>query len=93
MNKKYRPFKTYDEFNDFLDTCSYLRETYISFRNKKTHHIYNDLIFSVSYNVEGELFSINRFSVQELFDNFEFYSFGKWVPFGVEVKDEEERQG
>lgn len=30
MNKKYRPFKTYDEFNDFLDTCSYLRETYIS---------------------------------------------------------------
>ena len=37
-----------------------------------------DLIFSVSNNAEGELFSINRFSVLELFDN-----------FGVEVKDED----
>lgn len=84
MNKKYRPFKNYDEFNDFLDTLSYVRMNYISYRNKKTHHIYNDLIFSVSYNVEGELFTINRFSVQELFDNFEVYKFGEWAPFGVE---------
>lgn len=87
MNKKYRPFKTFDEFYDFTGAHSYLREIYIVFRNKKTHCVYDELIFSISYNEKDELLTINRFSVQELFDNFEFYSFGKWVPFGVEVKE------
>lgn len=73
----------------FLDSKSYLRETYISFRNKKTHHIYNDLLFSISYNEKDELLTINRFSVQELFDNYEFLNNkGEWVPFGVEIEDE-----
>lgn len=89
MNKKYRPFKTFDEFYDFTGAHSYLRETYIVFRNKKTHCVYDESIFSISYNEKDELLTINRFSVQELFDNFEFYSFGKWVPFGVEVEDED----
>lgn len=89
MNKKYRPFKTFDEFYDFTGAHSYLREIYIVFRNKKTHCVYDESIFSISYNEKDELLTINRFSVQELFDNFEFYSFGKWVPFGVEVKDED----
>ena len=46
-------------------------------------------ILSISYNEKDELLTINRFSVQELFDNFEFYCFGKWVPFGVEVKEDD----
>lgn len=65
-----------------------MREIYIVFRNKKTHCVYDESIFSISYNEKDELLTINRFSVQELFDNFEFYSFGEWVPFGVEIEDE-----
>ncbi len=87
-NKKYRPFNDFDEFCDFLGIRFYPKDSYISYRNKKTHCIYNDIVFSISYTEKGELLTINRFSVQELFDDYELFRCGEWIPFGVEVQDD-----
>ena len=86
--KKYRPFKTYDELCDFLGIGFPIKDVYLSFRNKKTHHIYNEILIFISYNEEGELLTINRLSVQELFDDYELFRYGKWVPFGVESESD-----
>lgn len=42
----------------------------------------------------GSIYSIflgngQVYSFADLFDNFEIYKFGEWVPFGVEVQDED----
>lgn len=84
---KYRPFKNFDEFFNFLCVKDDVRNTCMFYRSKKDHCLFHEAVFSFSYNSEGEILNINKIPVQELFDNFEYYRNDEWIPFGVKEDD------
>lgn len=86
---KYRPFKNIDEFYNFLSVKDDARNTCMFYRSKKDHCFFHEAVFSLSYNSEGELLNINKIPVRELFDDYEYYRKGEWIPFGVKINDQD----
>lgn len=87
--KKYRPLKSIDEMNCLFDCSVMSAKNFLTYRNKTSGKIYIELLFSVCRDKDDILRSINNISVQNLFNYFEIRKNGEWLPFGVEVKDDE----
>ena len=87
--KKYRPLKSIDEMYCLFNHSVMNANSFITYRSKVTGKIYVELLFAVCRDKNNVLSSINNISVKYLFDNFEIRKNGEWVPFGVEVQDED----
>lgn len=87
--KKYRPLKSIDEMDCLFDCSIMSAKNFITYRSKKTGKIYIELLFAVCRDENDVLISINNIPIQDLFDNFEIRKNGEWLPFGIEVKDDE----
>ncbi len=85
--KKYRPLKSIDEMDRFFNHSVMSAKNFITYRSKVTGEIYIELLFAVCRDKNNVLSSINNIPVQDLFDNYEIRKNGKWIPFGVEVKE------
>lgn len=88
--KKYRPLKSIDEMDCLFDCSVMSAKNFITYRSKVTGEIYIELLFAVSRDKNNVLSSINNIPVQDLFNNFEIRKNGEWLPFGVEVKENEQ---
>lgn len=87
--KKYRPLKSIDEMDCLFDCSVMSAKNFLTYRNKTSGKIYIELLFSVCRDKDDILRSINNIPVQSLFNYFEIRKNGEWLPFGVEVKDDE----
>lgn len=87
--KKYRPLKSIDEMDCLFDCSVMSAKNFLTYRNKASGKIYIELLFSVCRDKDDILLSINNIPVQNLFNYFEIRKNGEWLPFGVEVKDDE----
>lgn len=87
--KKYRPLKSIDEMHCLFDCSVMSAKNFLTYRNKTSGKIYIELLFSVCRDKDDILRSINNIPVQNLFNYFEIRKNGEWLPFGVEVKDDE----
>lgn len=87
--KKYRSLKSIDEMDCLFDCSVMSAKNFITYRSKITGEIYIELLFAVCRDKNNVLSSINNIPVQDLFDNFEIRKNGEWLPFGVEVNDEQ----
>lgn len=87
--KKYRPLKSIDEMDCLFDCSVMSAKNFLTYRNKTSGKIYIELLFSVCRDKDDILRSINNIPVQNLFNYFEIRKNGEWLPFGVEVKDDE----
>ncbi len=87
--KKYRPLKSIDEMECLFDCSVMSAKNFLTYRNKTSGKIYIELLFSVCRDKDDILISINNISVQNLFKYFEIRKNGEWLPFGIEVKDDE----
>ena len=85
--KKYRPLKSIDEMNCLFDCSVMSTKNFLTYRNKASGKIYIELLFSVCRDKDDILRSINNIPVQNLFNYFEIRKNGEWLPFGVEVKE------
>lgn len=88
--KKYRPLQSIDEMDCLFNHSVMNANSFITYRSKITGEIYIELLFTVCRDKNNVLSSINNIPVQDLFDNFEIRKNGKWLPFGVEVKEDEQ---
>ena len=93
--KKYRPFKNLNEIQSVLhggDITKYAFfdvGTHLTVRHKderKREQVI--LITSIEY-MDGYLYLINDRGLDEWFNNFELLVNDAWVPFGVEVEEDE----
>lgn len=87
--KKYRPLKSIDEMDCLFDCSVMSAKNFITYRSKITGEIYIELLFAVSRDKNDVLSSINNIPVQDLFNNFEIRKNGEWLPFGIEVKEDD----
>lgn len=87
--KKYRPLKSIDEMECLFDCSVMSAKNFLTYRNKTSGKIYIELLFSVCRDKDDILSSINNIPVQNLFNYFEIRKNGEWLPFGIEVKDDE----
>lgn len=87
--KKYRPLKSIDEMDCLFDCSVMSAKNFITYRSKATGEIYIELLFAVCRDKNDILRSINNIPVQDLFNSFEIRKNGEWLPFGIEVKDDE----
>lgn len=87
--KKYRPLKSIDEMDCLFDCSVMSAKNFLTYRNKVSGKIYIELLFAVCRDKNDVLRSINNIPIQDLFDNFEIRKNGEWLPFGIEVKDDE----
>ena len=87
--KKYRPLKSIDEMDCLFDCSVMSAKNFLTYRNKTSGKIYIELLFSVCRDKDDILRSINNIPVKNLFNYFEIRKNGEWLPFGVEVKDDE----
>lgn len=87
--KKYRPLKSIDEMECLFDCSVMSAKNFLTYRNKISGKIYIELLFSVCRDKDDILSSINNIPVQNLFNYFEIRKNGEWLPFGIEVKDDE----
>lgn len=87
--KKYRSLKSIDEIDCLFDCSVMSAKNFITYRSKITGEIYIELLFAVCRDKNDVLISINNIPVQDLFDNFEIRKNGEWLPFGIEVNDEQ----
>lgn len=87
--KKYRPLKSIDEMDCLFDCSVMSAKNFITYRSKVTGEIYIELLFAVSRDKNDVLSSINNIPVQDLFNNFEIRKNGEWLPFGIEVKEDD----
>lgn len=85
--KKYRPLKSIDEMDCLFDCSVMSAKNFLTYRNKASGKIYIELLFSVCRDKDDILRSINNIPVQNLFNYFEIRKNGEWLPFGVEVKE------
>lgn len=88
--KKYRPLKSIEEMGRFFNHSVMNANNFITYRSKITGEIYIELLFSVCRDKDDILLSINNIPVQNLFKYFEIRKNGEWLPFGVEVKENEQ---
>ena len=90
--KKYRPFKKIKDFHDCgvikgEDDC--LIGSVLTLRDKKNYNLTRDMkVTDVEYSFDTVL-RINRCSLVYFFSCFDIYINGEWVPFGVEVEEDE----
>lgn len=90
--KKYRPLKKIKDFHDCgvikgEDDC--LIGSVLTLRDKKNYNLTRDMkVTDVEYSFDTVL-RINRCSLVYFFSYFDIYINGEWVPFGVEVEDDE----
>lgn len=90
--KKYRPFKKIKDFHDCgvikgEDDC--LIGSVLTLRDKKNYNLTRDMkVIDVEYDFDTVI-RINRCSLAYYFTYFDIYINDEWVPFGVEVKDEQ----
>ena len=90
--KKYRPFKKIKDFYDCgvikgKDDC--LIDSVLTLRDKKNYNLTRDMkVIDVEYDFDTVI-RINRCSLAYFFSYFDIYINDEWVPFGVEVKDED----
>lgn len=87
--KKYRPLKSIDEMDCLFDCSVMSAKNFLTYRNKASGKIYIELLFSVCRDKDDILRSINNIPVQNLFKYFEIRKNGEWLPFGVEVKEDD----
>lgn len=87
--KKYRPLKSIDEMDCLFDCSVMSAKNFLTYRNKTSGKIYIELLFSVCRDKDDILRSINNIPVQNLFNYFEIRKNGEWLPFGVEVKEDD----
>lgn len=87
--KKYRPLKSIDEMDCLFDCSVMSAKNFLTYRNKASGKIYIELLFSVCRDKDDILRSINNIPVQNLFNYFEIRKNGEWLPFGVEVEEDE----
>lgn len=90
--KKYRPLKKIKDFHDCgvikgEDDC--LIGSVLTLRDKKNYNLTRDMeVTDVEYSFDTVL-RINRCSLVYFFRYFDIYINGEWVPFGVEVEEDE----
>lgn len=90
--KKYRPFKKIKDFYDCgvikgKDDC--LIDSVLTLRDKKNYNLTRDMkVIDVEYDFDTVI-RINRCSLAYFFTYFDIYINGEWVPFGVEVEEDE----
>lgn len=90
--KKYRPLKKIKDFHDCgvikgEDDC--LIGSVLTLRDKKNYNLTRDMkVTDVEYSFDTVL-RINRCSLVYFFSYFDIYINGEWVPFGVEVEEDE----
>lgn len=90
--KKYRPLKKIKDFYDCgvikgKDDC--LIDSVLTLRDKKNYNLTRDMkVIDVEYNFDTVI-RINRCSPSYFFTYFDIYINGEWVPFGVEVEEDE----
>lgn len=90
--KKYRPLKKIKDFHDCgvikgEDDC--LIGSVLTLRDKKNYNLTRDMkVIDVEYSFDTVL-RINRCSLAYFFTYFDIYINGEWVPFGVEVEEDE----
>jgi hypothetical protein len=88
--KKYRPFKKIKDFYDCgvikgKDDC--LIDSVLTLRDKKNYNLTRDMkVIDVEYDFDTVI-RINRCSLAYFFSYFDIYINDEWVPFGVEVKE------
>lgn len=94
--KRYRPFKTIDELEDTINKGN--RSTYrfmrigsdIFIKNINKNHITHLSITRIDRDAEtNEVLFINGMSPMTLLKNYEISVGAEWVPFGVEVENDE----
>lgn len=90
--KKYIPLKKIKDFHDCgvikgEDDC--LIGSVLTLRDKKNYNLTRDMkVTDVEYSFDTVL-RINRCSLVYFFSYFDIYINGEWVPFGVEVEEDE----
>lgn len=93
--KKYRPFKTMIELTEIAEITN--PNSYnvmgvdeaLFVKRKCNGHYEKVLITHLEYDKYHNLIAINNKNLKTWFENYELKNgFGKYVPFGVEVKDE-----
>lgn len=90
--KKYRPLKKIKDFYDCgvikgKDDC--LIDSVLTLRDKKNYNLTRDMkVIDVEYDFDTVI-RINRCSLAYFFTYFDIYINGEWVPFGVEVEEDE----
>lgn len=90
--KKYRPFK---KIKDFYD-CGVIKgkddrliDSVLTLRDKKNYNLTRDMkVIDVEYNFDTVI-RINRCSPVYYFSYFDIYINDEWVPFGVEVEEDD----
>lgn len=91
-DKKYRPFK---KIKDFYD-CGVIKgkddrliDSVLTLRDKKNYNLTRDMkVIDVEYDFDTVI-RINRCSLAYYFSYFDIYINDEWVPFGVEVEEDE----
>lgn len=93
--KKYRPFKTISELEYELNKDNRSAHQFLSvgndifIRNKNQNQITHLIITRVDRDAEtNEILFVNDMSPKTLLDYYEIRVGAKWLPFGVEVKDD-----
>lgn len=90
--KKYRPLKKIKDFYDCgvikgKDDC--IIDSVLTLRDKKNYNLTRDMkVIDVEYDFDTVI-RINRCSLAYFFTYFDIYINGEWVPFGVEVEEDE----
>lgn len=95
--KKYRPFKTIRELEDALnqDNTSTPQAICVGedifVRSKQDHNRVEEMLITsvIRKNETNEVLSINACPPSYLFERYEIRVGSKWLPFGVEVEDDE----
>lgn len=90
--KKYRPLK---KIKDFYD-CGVIKgkddrliDSVLTLRDKKNYNLTRDMkVIDVEYDFDTVI-RINRCSLAYYFSYFDIYINDEWVPFGVEVEEDE----
>ena len=94
-DKKYRPFKDLSEIQSVLcggDVTKYAFfdvGTHLTVRRKDERNREQVILTTFIEYMDGHLYLINHRRLDEWFNNFELLVNDDWVPFGIEVKEDE----
>lgn len=94
-DKKYRPFKDLSEIQSVLcggDVTKYAFfdvGTHLTVRRKDERNRERVILTTFIEYMDGHLYLINHRRLDEWFNNFELLVNDDWVPFGIEVKEDE----
>ena len=95
QKKKYRPFKTIAEVDEFLAKDNVKHYCYVGCDLYLRYKVYPNITKHIEItNLEvdtntNELRFINGFTPRHLTENYDIKIAGCWLPFGVEIEDED----